>query len=522
MDSIEIAAASKAKLDKSKIWRDPGCLVTLENIPGLSYIMFANNSALPPQKMKYSLFVLFCLGLIIWGCSPEVSDPNTDVPDQRISAKIDSTAKAFLSEKKVMGFSIAVFRDQTFLYNQSFGKADTLGTKDVQNETFFNLGSISKCIGATVAMKIVEEGKLNLDQTLEELLPEFPKKAQAGKIKFRHLISMTSGLKDYAPAFDSVFVRTGIPPTKQDFFDFFSNQEPDYEPGTFYRYSNSGFVLLPMILERVTGEYFDNLIDRVINQPTGLNIRHILQRQKDPEMTQLFELKDGEIQYRPYWTWFRGDGGLTASSADLVRFPEALKYGRIISKSSFEQMIAPTLLPDDIYSGYGLGVKSGSFEGEELWGHSGADRTYWSMMYHFPGKNITIVTLVNTNNTPSDAKELFNQVALIVLDKPAPDYREDEILNYDKTAFTGIYQRPGDPEDAIVRIVSNQQDQHLYYESTGVQPGGEKMYYLGNGEFWIEKWPTDRVIFVKGANGTIVALKEYYAGYFSQLRKKIK
>ena len=196
------------------------------------------------KKMKFNSIILyvFCVGIVLMDCSKEKSNENIDNSDKKISLKLDSIGDEFLSDQKVMGFSIAISKDETMLYNKSYGKTDTLKIKRTQNETIFNLASISKLVGATIAMKIVEEGKLTLDQTLEELLPDYPNKEQARKIKFRHLISMTSGLKEYAPVFDSIYLQTKIPPSKQDYFEFFSQQEVDFEPGTYYKYSNSGFV----------------------------------------------------------------------------------------------------------------------------------------------------------------------------------------------------------------------------------------------------------------------------------------
>ena len=474
------------------------------------------------MKLYYLILYSFCLGAMLIACSQEIAEENVRERDKIITSKLDSIAQVFLADRKVMGFSIAVHQGQKMLYNKGFGKTDTIQKKEAHVGTIYNLASISKLIGATVAMKLVEEGKLSLDQTLEELLPDFPDKEKARKIKFRHLISMTSGLKEYAPVFDSIYVQTGITPSRKDFFEFFSQEALDFEPGTFYKYSNSGFALLPLIFENISGESYDSLINRIINIPTGFNIRHISLSQTDPNISQFFELQNGKINHRPYWSWIKGDGGLTASSWDLVRYPGALRDGQIISKNSFQQMIAPTPISGGFYSDYGFGVKNGAFEGSELWGHSGADKTYWSMMFYFPAEKMTLVTLVNTNNTPNNAQALFNQVALTVLGKQLPDHSGDEILAYDRTPFVGEYIRPGDSKNKMVSIVENPTDQHLYYVYGNPESEGEKMYYLGNGEFWIARWPTDRVTFDKGPDGNVIVLKEYYAGYFTEMRRKVR
>lgn len=472
--------------------------------------------------MRYKIKLLFILGLAFANCrSNDISDGAKDeLP--ALSQKIDSIAFKFLSQDKTVGFSIAILQNKDTLYNSAFGYTDTLRSQQTTPSTIFNLASISKLLGSIMVMKLVEEGKLSLDQSLVELLPDFPNTDQAKKIKLRHLISMTSGLKEYAPEMDSVYRTTGRPPTLTDLLAFFSRQRLDFEPGQFYKYSNSGFVLLPAILERATNISFEDLIDSILNKPTGLRIKLLSESQFDPNTSQHFEIQNGELAFRPFWSWIRGDGGLSASAIELAQIPFLLKDGTIINDTSFGQMIAPTKLKDDLLSGYGLGVKHGNFEGSRFWGHSGADKSFWSMMFFFPERDLTIVTLVNTNNTPYDAKELFTRVALATLNKETPNYKGSESENLDRQAYLGKYLRPGDTVDRIMKIVFNEKDNHLYYTYDGKVENGQKMYYLGNDEFWIEKWPTDRVKFARNSKEKVVALKEYYTGYFSQMRMKIE
>src|SRR5690606_12203998 len=107
------------------------------------------------------------------------------------------------------------------VYSRGFGFIDSMNTKLATAENYFLMASITKLVCAAMVVKLVEEQKLNLDQTLSELLPDFPNKEQATKVKLRHLLSHTSGLKDYAEVIDSVFMATGINPTKADFYNFF-------------------------------------------------------------------------------------------------------------------------------------------------------------------------------------------------------------------------------------------------------------------------------------------------------------
>lgn len=468
---------------------------------------------------RCNMWVLF-LSVFFLMISCDRSNPaDHEYYERDLQLRLDSVAAAFLAQGETVGFSIAVLSESDTLYNKGFGFVDSLYVREVSTSTVFNLASISKFVASIMTLKLVEDGILSLDQTLGELLPEYPNQEQAAKIELQHLISMTSGLKEYAPHFDSIYINEGKSPNKQDIYNYLSENELGFEPGTFYRYCNSGFWLLPYIMEHATGMHFESLVDSIMNSRGQLDLKLMDGRQSDSRLTQFFEIGDNIIEHRPPWTWIRGDGGLTTSAINLAHIPILLQTEQFFSDSLFKLMIAPRDLGNQLTSGYGLGVKSGHFLGAPMWGHSGADKSFWSMMYFFPEEEVSIVTLVNTNNTFYDAKELFIQVAQEVLERFIPEYEGEEHKNDDLSAYVGTYFRPGD-HNRDVLIDLNGEDHHLYYHYGQGYTRMEKMYYGGNDDFYVERWPADRIHFVRGKGGKVLALEEYYAGYFSQLRKK--
>ncbi|WP_350286097.1 serine hydrolase domain-containing protein [uncultured Croceitalea sp.] len=438
-----------------------------------------------------------------------------------LESRIDSIGEKFVNDGKVMGFSIAIVKKDSVMYNNSFGYVDSLQQIPVTNDHYFLMASISKLVGSTIVMKLVEEGTLDLDDSLSYLLPDFPNQTQGEKIRLRHLISMTSGLKEYSSTIDSVYMATGKSPTKEDYYEFFGANELEFEPGSHYKYVNSGFVLMAMIVERATEKSFQGNIDRIINKPTGFDIQLISKRIEDPIMSEHFQLNDGKISRRKHWPWIKGDGGMTNTALQLARFPYQWMNGSIISQNSFKSMKAKTYLSSGYYSEYGFGVKNGDFEGELMFGHSGGDATTYSMMFHFPRISTTIVTMVNTNRTTANARQIFSEVALIALEKKKPDFRENEVLEDNLIDFVGGYLIPGDSENKTAYIVHENESKSLYYTFDKNPKNGERMYNLGNGVFWIEKWPYDRLRFERDSANNVVALKEFYGGYMSRIRPKL-
>ncbi|MGI9544715.1 MAG: serine hydrolase domain-containing protein, partial [Cyclobacteriaceae bacterium] len=438
--------------------------------------------------------------------------------DFALSSNLDSIGKHFVNGGRVIGISVAIIQENDTLYNKGFGFTDLGKSKPVDNDTKFRMASISKLIGSTLVMKLVEEGKLTLDQPLSELLPDFPNEEQAKKITLRHMLSHTSGLQDYAVEIDSTYVKTGIPPTKKDFYEFFRDRQLFFEPGSNYSYCNSGFLLMGLIIERITGNTFQTEIDRVINRPSGLNLRLIADQANHPNMSSYFEPYHATFNSIPHWTWIKGDGGLTVTSIELAQFPGLWASGAIIDKASFEKMIQPMVLTDGIETGYGIGVRNGDFEGEKVIGHTGGNKTPLSIMVYFPKKQLSIVVLINTDNTPDHARKIYGEIASVVLDKEKPDYRSREIIYKDLAKYQGVFTTNDYKIDQKVTIELNPDDEHLYYCIS--ENNCEKMYHLGDGKFWIERWPFDRVVFDMNEHGSVRALKEFYYGYYVALRRK--
>src|SRR5690606_17168904 len=326
--------------------------------------------------------------------------------------------------------------------------------------------------------------------------------------------SHTSGLKDYAEVIDSVFMATGINPTKADFYNFFGSNRPDFDPGQHYNYCNSGFLLTAMIIERVTGNSFGEELNRIINQATGLDIQLVADRVSDDRTTSAFEFEDSSLVYQPHWTWIKGDGGLTATPGHLALFPFYWSNGTIINEASFQEMCAPTKLNDGINTGYGLGVRTGDFEGEYCVGHTGGNKTTIAVMKFYPNLKTSVVVMVNTDNSPADALIIEGFVSLAVLKKPQPRLEEIEIAAFDTSPYVGTYTAPPNMYYGTgdLSIVTNEDDHHLYRKQPGQVPSDEKLNYLGAHTFALDRFPMDRMVFETDSSGRIAAFNTYWNG----------
>lgn len=471
-------------------------------------------------RLKTSALLLL-FALLSFLLNLNCSNTSKEKIKNEIAAKIDSIGNSFVESGKVMGISIAVAKDGEVIYNNGFGYTDSLKKNPVTNDNIFLMASISKLVGAVMIMKIVEENKLSLDNTLYDLLPDFPNQTQAKKIKLYHLISHTSGLLDYAMEIDSIYMKTEIAPSKEDYYNFFSNHDLMFEPGTQYAYSNSGFLLMGMIIEKVTGNNFQDEVDRVINKPAGTNIRLIAETYDNPNTSTYFELIDSTMQPQKHWLWIKGDGGLSATAKDLALFPFKWSDGTIISKSSFKKMCKPFILDSGIPTGYGLGVRNGTFEGIRAVGHTGGNKSGAAMMSFYPEENLSVVVFVNTDNTPDDAIIISGFVSLAVLQKDKPDIvnKEVNIKDEDLIRFTGLYGQHEylGNEPFEIEIFLDSMDNHLYRKSSGSKFKGQKLFYMGDNEFAYESFPMDRIKFEFNNEEKPAAYKIHWNGLFQRM-----
>ncbi len=476
------------------------------------------------MKTTFKAFTYFIICYFLVSCNEK---PKTTAlimnKETSVSKKIDSLGDHFLNEGKVLGFSIAVLQQGDTLYNKAFGYTDLEKTRPTTTETTYKIASITKAHVASMVLKLEEEGKLSLEDPLYKWLPDYPNKEDAQKIKIRHLISHTSGIPDYINIVDSLFLETGNPPNKDTYYNFVKDRPLLFDPDSGWSYSNTGFVLTAMIIEKATGSSYENEIQRIIADPMNFkHLRHYSESQS-PQRSSTFEFKDSLIAHSDWdkFTWIRGDGGLTNTALDLAHFPLGLVNGVLLSNQSLKKMTEPQTLTNGIKVDYGLGLRMGDFEGVKIWGHTGGEATSWGMLKYMPEKGVSIAVLVNTNNTPHDALEIWGQVALSVLGKEIPQPKNLNIEAQKLENIVGEYSYVDYPHTRYISVVRYDDDQYLYVKRKDSDAKGVKLYYLGNNKFSMETYPMDRIIFHENTEGIILGYSLYANGSFRGLRTKV-
>jgi D-alanyl-D-alanine carboxypeptidase len=280
------------------------------------------------------------------------------------------------------------------------------GQRPLSGDEVFRLGSITKAFTAVLILQFVERGDIRLDEPLAEILPEF---GVAPEVTIRHLLQHTSGLTDYndASLLDDILLNLERRWRPEELLARVDLSTPTFAPGTQWAYSNTGYILLGLVLERISGHTLESLAAERILNPAGLVSTAYSPGPGDTEavVTGYIDLDaDGVedslagVPYEAVATSAWSAGAMIGTAADLVRFMTALFGGELISEASLATMIAE---PWPVY-GYALGIEEITYTGGTAWGHSGGIPGYASVTAHDPRSGITVAALTNCATCPSD------------------------------------------------------------------------------------------------------------------------
>ena len=339
----------------------------------------------------------------------------------QLLAFIDSAAANAIRNHDAPALGVAVWRGSRLLLDEAYGVSDLENQVRASPSTEFLIGSITKQFTAAAILQLVERGKLSLDDPLTKFFPEWPMPGE--RVTVRELLNHTSGIKDYtAPArFWSVDARITQP---HDSILARVRTEPfDFPPGTAFRYSNTGYYLLGVILERVSGESYADYLQRHVFAPAGLSSTVYCDNDRIVPHRARGYVADGHAGFRnaPFIdmsTPFAA-GALCATAKDLVVWTRALESGRVVQPNSYRQMTAPVPLPDGKPQSYGFGLAVGDLDGHRVVSHNGGINGFRAQLASYP--NDSVIVAVVTNSETGLPDQLEKQIARRALGIPEPN-----------------------------------------------------------------------------------------------------
>lgn len=312
-------------------------------------------------------------------------------------AAIDSLFSAYRGDR-IPGASVTVIQDGGVAVRRAYGIANLERHTPAAPETNYRLASVSKQFTGMAVMLLVADGKLRYDQPARDILPELPAAAQA--VTVRHLLNHTSGLVDYE---DLTPESRTTQLSDRDVLAMLAARDSVYFPaGARYRYSNSSYVLLGLIVERASGLSFAEFLARRIFTPLGMasTVAHVEGNDTIAHRAYGYSPRAGGFVEtdQSVTSATLGDGGIYSNVDDLARWDRALSGTALVDAAALELATTPPALPGDSVTEYGFGWFVDAYRGERRWRHTGETSGFRNAIQRFPGRHLTVVVLTNRSS----------------------------------------------------------------------------------------------------------------------------
>lgn len=325
------------------------------------------------------------------------------------------------------GVAVLVVREGREVFRRGYGVTDLRTLAPIEPNTNFRLASFTKQFTAACIMLLVRDGKLRYNEHLTDIFPDFPAYGKA--INIRNLLNHTSGLPDYEDILMGQYPNTPEEKIPQildaGVLKLLEQQTAGkFPPGSKWEYSNSGYAVLAMIVERVSGKRFGEFLHDRIFAP--LKMDHTLAYEKG--RNEVPHRAFGHTKDKDRWretdqsptSAVLGDGGIYSSIEDLAKWDRALREHTLLSASEMQPALTPvqtTAVPAKLPSGksvsYGFGWFLDPYKGHERMSHNGETIGFLTTIQRFPDDDLTVIVLAN--RTDVNPEELALQVADLYL-----------------------------------------------------------------------------------------------------------
>ena len=348
-------------------------------------------------------------------------------PARSQTAPLDSVeryVRAELARQNIPGLSLAILRGDSVLLSRGYGYANVELRALASDSTIYQSGSVGKQFTAAAVVMLAEEGRLSLDDSITHYFPK-PPRAWRG-ITIRHLLTHTSGIPDYADS--TLDLRRDY--TEDQLVRLAAKMPLKFRPGERWSYSNTGYLLLGILIHRVTGAFYGEFLRDRILAPAGMTTTRIISEADIvPNRSAGYRLVDGKLQNQEWVSPSlntTADGSLYFSVRDLSRWAIALNHKRVPSQAGLDSSWTPVRLNDGGTYPYGFGWGIEQQRGFRRIGHGGSWQGFRTSIERYPDFNLTVVVL--SNLAEAEPESIAQGIAGIVEPKLAAPHLFAEAL----------------------------------------------------------------------------------------------
>ena len=378
--------------------------------------------------IQYTSIIGLCTAVLLsLGLSPLLATDPT-------AKKIDALMQRQIESRRIPGASIAVVQEGKLLFANGYGLANIELQVAATKNTVYELASVTKQFTAMATMMLIEQGKLSLEDRVTTIVEGLPESWST--INIRHLLNHTSGIKSYT-SIPNFFATAQMDYNGHPIIGLVADLPLEFAPGDKHNYSNTGYFLLGMVIEAVSGQTYGQFVAERIFQPLGMVSTHMNNRSLIiPDRADGYQLKGLQLQNatpvsptQPY-----AAGGLVTTVLDLARWDKALNKKRLLKHSSYDAMWTPAVLNDAQTHPYGFGWRLDPYRGQERLHHSGGIPGFSTYIEQFVKEDLAIIVLTNLDKAAADhIAHSIAELYLPVLTANGPQPIEDTAS--DITAF---------------------------------------------------------------------------------------
>lgn len=390
------------------------------------------------------------------------------------NAALTREADTFFKDNQPGGV-VLVTRGDAVLLRKAYGMADIENGVAMQPDAALRLASVSKQFTAVAVLQLVQAGKLSLDATLVSLDPAL--NGPLAKVTVQQLLAQTSGIKNISSIAASRAAR------REDtdaagLMNYFKELPLEFAPGTRFRYSNSNYIVLTHLIERVSGQPYASYMQQSVFQPLGMqHTRYDNHLAVIAKRAQGYRRSKGELQNADFISMSQpqGAGGLISTVDDLAIWHRALRDGRPVAAPLLEQAMRKTTLADGTSSPYGFGWIIGQANGLDDVEHGGFINGFNSYVVRLKQPDVFVTVLTNAEFL--DPTNLSVRLAAIAADKA---YAPAIALRAEDNAWLGRYRFAQDDVRVLAEVDGSLQLQREGEDPVAVFAHADGRYYLGD------------------------------------------
>lgn len=443
--------------------------------------------------MKQLLWIL-SFSILTVACTKPSAENKAENQEKTYQLRLDSLLDAYETNNTFMG-SVTLLQGGEIRYEKAIGYEDQDANKKAQVSTKYRIGSVNKTYTAVLTFKAIEEGLLQLNQTLDEY---FPNIENASSITIAQLLQHRSGIPNFVNR-EFFNYRTEYK-SREEIFFIITNLTSEFEPGSQGDYSNSNYFLLALILEKVYGETYEQLLQKQITGPLNLtNTYSGDQAIIGSNEAQSYTFENDWKRFKPtHLSVGLGTGSMISTSTELATFLHGLFNGSLLSEESLKQM-------QTIEDTYGMGLMRYTIGDRRGFGHRGTLDGFKSTGIYFPKEKVTLV--ITSNASRDNINQLYSEVLSIYFNDAPVEISEEEVKK-----FVGTYNIPVKDKDGF-RFVSDKNQLILMVMNEFSEP----LTYKGDNRFVFEQLYAESFSFTFSDDGKEVLVEQ---GDYSELHFK--